>query len=116
MKHIILILLLPIFRTAQRDTTTTLLRTYAVIDTVDIGSYYKVQTSYNIVNGALTVNTDTTSTGVLVDYIDSLIAVVQQDSISFGQSLEIYYTRFKEHNTYFQNAKRYLAKLWAIRP
>lgn len=114
MKHIIIILILPIFLTAQRDTTTNLLRTYSNIDTVYVGPHYKFQTTYTVVNGAESVHSDTTS--ILTDYIDSLIAIAQQDSITYQFSLEQYYTRFKEHNTYFQNAKRYLAKLWAIRP
>lgn len=115
MKHIILILLLPIFLTAQKDTTTNLLMVYSDIEATDLGSTYRVKFTSSTRNLSSYTIIDTTALD-LTTYIDSIIADVQQDSIAFQIVLEQYYTRYKEQNTYFQNAKRFLAKLWAIRP
>ena len=116
MKYIIFLLLITANISAQRDTTTNLLRTYSNIDTVKVGARYKVTTAHYTHAGGTTTAIDTSDTPSLTAHIDSIIVQIQQDSISFGQSLELYYTRFQQHNTYFQNAKRYLQKLWAIRP
>ena len=116
MKHIILFLLISTAITAQRDTLTSDLRVYSNIDTLYTGARYKVTTAYYKLASGITTEIDTSDTSSLTDHLDAIIAQVQQDSIAYQFSLELYYTRFKEHNTLFQNAKRYLAKLWAIRP
>ena len=117
MKHIIIILLLPIFLTAQSDTIIlSKLSLSLSIDTVDLGSTYKLTTTYQNYPTGQTVRIDTTADSDLTGYLDSIIALVQVDSITYGNTLQVYYNLYKEHNTYFQNAKRYLAKLWAIKP
>lgn len=116
MKHIIILLLLPILLTAQRDTLTTELRVYINIDTLYTGARYKVTTVYYKLASGVTTEIDTSNTSSLIDHIDDIIAQMQDDSIRYNSLTEHFFTLYKEQNTYFQNAKRYLAKLWAIRP
>lgn len=121
MKYIITIwtlFVLTTFANAQcRDTLDeTKLRSYPGIDVIDLGSTNSVDTRYKDYYEDWFIFIDTISESYFPTYVDSLIALHQQDSIQYQANLEAMFTFYVHWNNHFENTKRLLQKLWAIRP
>lgn len=111
-----IIILCSLSLSAQRDTLTSELRTYATIDTLNLGARYKVTTTHWSQYLGNSVAIDTSDTSNLTDHLDAIITVMQSDSAILTSQVEYLYLQYQRANTMYQNAKRYLVKLWAIRP
>lgn len=118
MRHILFFLCLTSVVVGQRDTLNeSSLRTYAEIDTTADGYLRTITTTYKTGNVyQSSIDTIDTRNDTLLNYTDSLITIMQSDSVLYHNQTEMYFDQYKERNSVFENVKRYLAKLWAIRP
>ena len=114
MKTLILFLFLSISLNAQRDTLLQTV-TYGDIDTFNLGGGRNSIKYVFFSDGSSTAVTDTTSLTV-AQYIDSLISINQNDSITNASISDYYFRRYIEANTILQSKKNLLTKLWAIKP
>jgi hypothetical protein len=66
--------------------------------------------------GTRFVEIDSIPSSYFADYIDSLIAIHQPDSIINNNVANTFYDQFRVNNTARLNEKNRLVKLWAIKP
>jgi len=118
MKQIFILLLFSFSLTAQREDTTVVndVKSWSAITVTDLGSTNKIDTRYKNVAEKWFFELDTIAESYFPDYVDSLIALYQIDSINYKSQLEAYFVRFREINTQWLNTTNLLQKLWAIRP
>jgi hypothetical protein len=118
MKNLVfLFIFFPIALFSQRDSLTNDYRTYGDIDTTAIaGSKYIVDYYYKTRDYRIIRVEDTIPQAYFSDYIDSLIALNQQDSVLVKNLSDNFYETYRRENTNYRNAKNFSQKLWAIKP
>lgn len=118
MKNLVFLLLfLPACLLAQRDSLTNDYRTYSDIDTTSItGNKYIVDYYVRTRDFRIIRVEDTIPKTYFADYIDSLIALNQQDSVFTKNISDNYYEDYRKQNTNYRNSKNFSQKLWAIKP
>ena len=119
MKQIIFFLFITTAAIGQRDTlNSALVRTYDSIDTTAAGDLRYIKISYINGNGQRITMNDTIDVNsvTISEYIDSLIIEQSQDSAYYQSFVEGAYLQYVSQNTILENARRFLAKLWAIKP